>query len=176
MSKLRKILLQIDQNDLADFRIKWHKKQKGICPILKQEIPYNKIAVDHKHKRKKDPIGVNGGGLIRGVVQIQANALEGKIINNFKRLGLEKFITLPEFLRNLADYLDHPPIPQIYIHPNEKEKILKIKKNWFNKINKQYQEKYPGKKPLKYPKSGKMTKILHRVCHDLESKPEYKKG
>ena len=175
LQRRKKTLIQIPQNEKADFRIKWHRKQNGICPILRKEVPYDKIALDHKHKRKGDPAGPNGDGLCRGVVQLQANALEGKIINNFKRLGLEKHIDICSFLRNLADYLEHPPIPQIYIHPNEEKKPPKIKKNWFNKLNKQYRVSYPNRKALEYPKSEKMTKFLFTLCHEFGMQPQYRK-
>lgn len=164
------------QNEKADFRIKWHRNQNGICPILKKEVPYDKIALDHKHKKKSDPAGPNGDGLCRGVVQMQANALEGKIINNFKRLGLEKHIDICSFLRNLADYLEQPPIPQIYIHPNEIKKQPGFKMTWFKKLNKQYREKYPKRKGLHCPKSHKMTKQLWRASEEFDLPPEYKKG
>lgn len=171
----KKRLIQISNKELADFRIHWHRKQGGICPVLKKEVPYDKIALDHKHKKKGDLAGPNGDGLCRGVIQTQVNALEGKIINNFKRLGLEKHIDICSYLRNLADYLEQPPIPQIYIHPKEEKKPAKIKKNWFNKLNRAYREKWPNKKPLEFPKSGKMTKFLYAQCHDLGMQPQYRK-
>ena len=175
LQRRKKKLIQITQNEKTDFRIKWYKQQNGICPILKKKVSFDKVALDHKHKRKNDPVGPNGDGLCRGVIQMQANALEGKIINNFKRLGLEKHIDICSFLRNLADYLEHPPIPQIYIHPDEEKKPLKIKKNWFNKLNKLYQKKYPKRKALVYPKSEKMTKHLKTLCYKFNLPPQYKK-
>ncbi len=162
-------------SDLPIFRKREHDKQNEICPILKIKVPFEDTVIDHKHKNKKDIIGVNGGGLIRGVIQRQANALEGKITNNFKRLGLNKYIKLPDFLRNLADYLENPPIKQIYIHPTEERKMGDLKKNSFKKINKLYQKKYPSRKELSYPKSGKMTKNLRVVYKEFNIKPEFNK-
>lgn len=180
---LKRRLIQIKQIEKTDFRITWHKKQKCICPILKIFVPYDKIALDHKHKRKKDPVGINGSGLIRGVVQIQANALEGKIINNFKRLGLEKHITIESYLRNLADYLEFPPIPQRYIHPNEIKKEPKISRQSFNQLEKVYSKKYPNRKKLKYnytrskkhkPKPNqKLTKTLKKLYAEFNIKPKF---
>jgi len=168
-------LIQLKNKDKATFRERWHYKQNCICPLLKIEVPFDNIALDHKHKRKKDPVGPNGDGLIRGVLHMQANALEGKIINNFKRLGLAKYIELPDFLRNLADYLENPPIPQRYIHPSEQRKPRKIKKSWVNKVNKMYLAKYPTRKPLQYPKSKKLTKVFQELCNEFKIKPEYLK-
>jgi len=168
-------LIQIINKEKTDFRNEWHTKQNKICPLLKKEIPYDNIALDHKHKRKKDPVGPNGDGLIRGVVQMQANALEGKIINNFKRLGLEKYINIVAFLRNLADYLENPPIPQIYIHPNEIKRPRKLAKNWVKKINKMHKKKYPRRKNLTYPKSKKLTKQLEMLSEEFNCEPIYLK-
>ena len=161
--------------DLKSFRNKHHEKQKFICPILKQKIPVDDVVVDHKHKNKNEPIGVDGKGLVRGVIQTQANALEGKISNNFSRYGLIKFISLPEYLRNLADYLENPPVKPIYIHPNEETKEKKLKKNSVKKLNKLYLEKYPNRKPLSYPKSEKLTKNLRIIYKEFGLKPEFRK-
>ena len=176
MLRRKRALIQITNNDKADFRTYWHKKQNSICPLLGVSVPFDNIALDHKHKRKSDPVGINGGGLIRGVVQMQANALEGKIINNFKRLGLEKHIDIVSYLRALADYLEHPPIPQIYIHPDEMKKPPKITKNWFKKLNKEYLLKYPKRKPLVFPGRNKMTNLLVLLSHEFDLPPVYKKG
>ena len=49
------------------------------------------------------------------------------------------------FWGELADYLEKP-------------KPKKLGKRLFNKIAKLYKEEYPNRKPLEYPKSGKLTK------------------
>lgn len=153
-----KKLIQIERKNLPAFREKFHRIQRFMCPLLDVFLPIDQMSVDHKHKRKKDPIGLNGDGLIRGVIQIQANALEGKITNNWKRLGLGKYTTLPVYLRNLADYLENPPIEQRYIHPSEKPKPEKLMKRDFNRVVKYYFDVYPrAKKPPQYPKSGKLS-------------------
>ncbi len=182
-------LIQIERKDLAQFRKRQHIKQIMVCPLLNQAVSHDKTAVDHKHKRKKDPIGIDGDGLIRGVVQIQANALEGKIINNFKRLGLAKFIDLPSFLRNLANYLENPPIEQIYIHPSEKPKVKKLMKRSYNKLATLHKENnafagcsgsgfgFMAPKLPEFPKSGKLTKPLEKLYAIFNLEPEfYMKG
>lgn len=175
LKRRKKKLIQIKGKDLSTFRNRWHYKQNTICPILKVKVPFDKIALDHKHKRKRDPVGPGGDGLIRGVLQIQANALEGKIINNFKRLGLAKYIKLPDLLRNLADYLENPPIPQKYIHPSEEKKPPKLKKTSYNKVAKEFHKKYPSRKSLEYPKSKKLTQPLKKLFKEFNIKPEYLK-
>lgn len=148
--------------------IQW-RKQKKICPILKQEIKYEDCVFDHKHKTKAEVIGEDGKGLLRGVLHFQANSWEGKVTNAFKRYGLHKFdISLPEALRNLADYIENPPMKPEYIHPNERV-FDKIGKRDFNKICKHYFKIYPKRKKLPvYPKSRKMTKELKELFNKVK--------
>jgi len=168
-------LKQIHQKNLAKVRKKWHEDQNMICPLLKQKIPHDKTSVDHLHRKKSEPIGVDGKGLIRGVIHIQANSFEGTIKQAFTKYGLHKFIDLPTFLRNLADYLENPPLGYKYIHPKEKVKPKKLKKTSFNKLNKAYKWAYPYRKPLTYPKSKRLTKKLKGHFDEFKIKPEFLK-
>lgn len=153
-------LIQLKQNDLKPLKQKLHSAQNNICPLLKIKVPLDQMVVDHKHKLKANPAGPNGDGLVRGAIDRFANALEGKITNNWKRMGLGKYTDLPTYLRNLADYLENPPCEQKYIHPSEKPKVKKLGKRVFNKIAKLYAEEYPKRKELTYPKSNKPTKQI----------------
>ena len=155
-----KKLKHLTQAEFVLLRYKQWRKQKGICPILKQKIPYSKAVLDHMHKTQAEALGKDGKGLLRGVLHFQANSWEGKVVNSFKRYGLHKLsIPLTEALRNLADYLDNPPIPPEYVHPSENPKAKKLGKRDFNKICKHYFKIYPKRKKLPvYPKSGKLTK------------------
>ena len=153
-------LIQLKQNDLKPLKQKLHSAQNNICPLLKIKVPFDQMVVDHKHKLKANPAGPNGDGLVRGAIDRFANALEGKITNNWKRMGLGKYTDLPTYLRNLADYLENPPCEQKYIHPSEKPKVKKLGKRVFNKIAKLYKEDNPKRKELVYPKSNKPTKQI----------------
>jgi len=153
-------LIQLKQNDLKPLKQKLHSAQNNICPLLKIKVPLDQMVVDHKHKLKANPAGPNGDGLVRGAIDRFANALEGKITNNWKRMGLGKYTDLPTYLRNLADYLENPPCEQKYIHPSEKPKVKKLGKRVFNKIAKLYKEDNPKRKELVYPKSNKPTKQI----------------
>ena len=153
-------LIQLKQNDLKPLKQKLHSAQNNICPLLKIKVPFDQMVVDHKHKLKANPAGPNGDGLVRGAIDRFANALEGKITNNWKRMGLGKYTDLPTYLRNLADYLENPPCEQKYIHPSEKPKVKKLGKRVFKKIAKLYAEEYPKRKELVYPKSSKPTKQI----------------
>ena len=156
--------IQLEQKDLQDFKQKLHESQQNICPILKMYFPAEQMAVDHKHKRKDDTIGIDGNGLVRGVIMKDANRFEGKVLSYFIRYGLAKYIDLPAYLRNLADYIENPPCEQKYIHPSEKEKIKKLGKRVFNKIKKEYSLRNPKKKELEYPASKKPTKIIKELA------------
>lgn len=165
------ILKYINYNELVVLRKKQWLKQKKICPILKQVIKYEDSCFDHKHKNKAEPLGEDGKGLLRGVLHFQANSWEGKCTNAFQRYGLHKFgISLSEALRNLADYIEHPPMPPEYVHPNERPKAEKIGKRDFNKIIKFYFKLYPKRKKLPvYPKSGKITKELNELLQMVDN-------
>jgi len=167
-------LIQLNQSDSKEFRKKHWLKQNKQCAILKQPIDLKDCTVDHKHKLKAQRAGPNGRGLVRGILHFQANSLEGVIAKKFKRYGLHKFITLPEFLRNMAYYLSDPPIPPKYIHWTEKPKPKKLGKRDYNRIKKYYFQIHPrAKKIPPYPKSGRMTEkweLLLKKANEIHQK------
>lgn len=158
-------LKEITYAEFINLRYEQWEKQHKFCPILKQFIRYEDACFDHKHKTKAEPLGEDGKGLLRGVLHFQANSWEGKVTNAFKRCGLHKFdISLPEALRNLADYIENPPMKPEYIHPNERPKPKKLGKRDFNRIIKYYFQMYPNRRKLpEYPKSGKINKELEKL-------------
>ncbi len=173
--RIKPELIQLNEKDLKKIRTYQYKKQKGICPILRQRISLHEAVLDHKHKKKADPIGVNGDGICRGVLHFQANVMEGKLVKMFVRYGLHKFIELPELLRNIADYIENPPMKPKYIHPNEKPKRKILNKNCFNKLKKAYKLKYPRRKVLAFPKSKTLTKPLVKAFEKCNIEIEYNK-
>lgn len=154
-TKIPKKLIQLKQGkEFKMFRIRQWQKQDKICPVLKKQIKLKEAVMDHKHKLKKEIAGKDGKGLCRGIVHNGVNVIEGKIQNAFLRYGLRDLITVPELLRNLADYIDNPPIKQIYIHPSEKiknkKKVLGILAQ--KRILKYWGVLYPRRKLPKLPK------------------------
>ena len=157
--------------------------QDKFCPILRQQIAYEDAVFDHKHKNKSEPVGEDGKGLLRGVLHFQANSWEGKCANSFKRYGMHKLgISLSEALRNLADYIDNPPLREKIVHPNERPKAKKLLKRDYKRICKYYFEMFPTRRKLPvYPKSGKMNKefrymlewanYLHSLVRGTGTKP-----
>lgn len=156
--------IQLKYKDVKILKEELHKKQSNICPLLGVEFDADEMVLDHKHKRKDDPIGIDGDGLVRGAVHKFANRLEGKVSKFYVRYAFGRHIDLPSLLRNLADYLENPPCDQKYIHPTEKKKEKKLGKRVFNKIKKEYSLRNPKKKELEYPASKKPTKIIKELA------------
>lgn len=168
-------LKEITHKEFKELRHEQWSKQGKFCPILQQRIEYKDAVFDHKHKNKSEKIGEDGKGCLRGVIHSQVNSFEGKVTNSFKRYGLHKFdISLPEVLRNLAGYIENPPMKPEYIHPNERPKAKKLGKRDFNRIIKYYFQMFPRKRKLPlYPKSRKMNKEFEKM---LETANKLHKG
>ena len=158
-------LIQMNEKDKKEFRDQKAREQNYICPICNQKREPSEFVVDHQHKTKAEKNGENGAGLVRGVICFMCNATEGRMLAKFKRSGLNKDISFQDYLRALADYLDQPTTN--YIHPNEKPKERRLMKRPFNKIKKLHDEKYPRRKPLEYPKSGKATKLIKELSEEF---------
>jgi hypothetical protein len=152
-------LILLTQAKLDELRKKQYKKQNGKCAITGLPYDYKDCVFDHKHKRKTDPLGgPEGLGLLRGVIGKNVNTFEGRIYKNFKRYGLSEDIELPDLLRRIADYLENPPMPQIYVHPKERPKRIKLSKLDYWVICRFWFLEHPRKRTLpKYPKDGIQT-------------------
>lgn len=166
----------IKPQELNALRAKLHEEQDEICPILKLKLPIESMVLDHEHrKNRQQPIGENGAGLIRGVIQRHANALEGKISNAWRRYGMDRYdITISDFLRNLADYLDRPNTDIIY--PSELPRPKIIKKSCYNKLVKAIdgKQKIPDYRvDGKGNNKQKMTKSFEKLFVKYEIEVEY---
>jgi len=167
------MLEELKNKDLKALKEKWHTEQNNICPILKQEFLLEEMVLDHQHKLKAEEPDESGKGICRGSIQRFANALEGKIVNNFKRMGLGKFIDLPTFLRNLADYLEENHIQDEikYIHPTEVRREPKMSKRNYKKLAKEYHLSGKKAKFPEFPKSGKVTVKLRSLFKEFDIPP-----
>ena len=136
-------LYYMTQSELKKLREYFAKDNKIFCPILKKEIDLEKSVVDHQHKLKSEEPDKDKGQ-VRALLEFRTNAIAGKIERLYKRYGFHKEdISLPELLRNIADYLENEPIKfkkdnkEVYlIHPNEVPKRKKVKKRDLNLIKK----------------------------------------
>lgn len=165
----------VKPTELTALRTKLHSEQNNICPLLGIELPLEDIVIDHQHrKNQQQPIGEEGAGLIRGAIQRQANALEGKITNNWRRYNMDRFeVPLPVFLRNLADYLERENTN--LIHPSELPKIPILKKSSYNQLVKAVngQQKVPPYRIVNDKPKQKMTKPLKALFEKYDIKYEF---
>ncbi len=164
---------QFKQKDLKPLRAKMHKQQGGVCPVLGIKVSLEDTVCDHCHANKAYVTNPKHSTLIRGIIQRYANSFEGKVVNTFIRMGLFKYgVSLVDVLRNLADYLENPPLVKYeWIHPSEKEKPRLLKKSSYNKLVKLSKKKVPP-----YPKSKKLTVPLREAYITAGLEPEYYKG
>jgi len=170
------MFIYLKQKDLKQLREQIWLENNKICPLLNIEIPLNKAVVDHIHKLKNEEISEQKG-TIRNVIEFRANAIEGKITNIWKRyFGSDESkhpISLPQFLRNLADYLEkgaYQKDGKYYVHPTE-IKNEKISKRQYNKLKKAYEQSNKKKKFPEFPKTGKLTKPLEKLFKEFEINP-----
>lgn len=168
-------LIEMKQKEISLLKEKLHKKNNGICPLLDIEVPLEKMALDHIHKLKAEQPSPQKG-TVRNAIEFRANAMEGKITNNWKRyFGADESnhpISLPDFLRNLADYLEAGAYEDedgmYYVHPTEVEKPKNVSKRQYNKLKKVYDKRaqFP-----EYPKSKKLTKKLEFLFKEYDISP-----
>jgi hypothetical protein len=164
------VLVQLKQKDLKVIREKWVQEQDGYCPLFGKQYPAEDFVVDHLHKLKSQDPDESGKGICRGATHFQANSIEGKISNAFKRYGGDKHIDLITFLRNLADYLEYNKSndQEKYIHPSEKPKALKLMKSSYNSL-----VKAVGTKQKIPPYNGKFTKKLQSLYEKYSVIPSF---
>lgn len=173
-------LTQLKTKDIKYLREKWYNEQEGVCPILGQPFELSCSVLDHQHKLKDELPDLSGKGICRGILHRSANSFEGKVLNSFKRLGLNKFIELPELLRNLAMYLENNKITDEseikYIHPTEEPKKQKLTKSSYNKLHKVLKQQNTvlennNKKPkniIKYSTNYNKTLEKLFIKHNIE--------
>lgn len=157
--------MQLKHKHIKEVREWMLIEQAYKCPLCGYPIDPSDSALDHQHRTKLETIGVDGAGLVRGVLHRNCNSVEGQMLGKFKRSGV-KDIKFSDFLRNLAEYYDETNYN--LIHPNERKEPTKMGKRIFNRISVAYRMKYPKRKPLEYPKSGLLTKKFADLIEELE--------
>ena len=75
---------ELKQKDILPLKAKLHKQNNGKCPLLGITVDLSNMTLDHIHKLKSESYAVDKG-TIRNAIEFRANALEGKITNNWKR-------------------------------------------------------------------------------------------
>ena len=160
-------LRRLKTTEVKDFKLELLKKQGFKDAITGKPLKPENSVLDHQHRGKKtDEIGVDGAGLIRGVLDNQINCAEGKIFNAMKRYcGITTNAERIEFLEKLVEYYKKGTLP--VIHPTEKMPEPKVSKKNYNKLKKEFVLKYPKKKFPEYPRSGKITKVLEKLFQEF---------
>ena len=85
--------MYLSANKVKEYR---DKNRPRFCPIL--HVPFTRPTLDHDHQT----------GLVRGVIDLNANNLIGAIENKFLSYCSGNKKDLPQVLRNIADYLEKP--------------------------------------------------------------------
>lgn len=154
--------IQLKTSDIKTIKQELLEKQGFKDAITGKDLDEEHAVLDHQHKlRKAQPIGEDGAGLVRGVLDRQVNVAEGKICNALRRYcGICTVQERVDFLEKLAYY--YRSCKTNYIHPSERAPEPKVSKREYNKRKKMYESKINKKFP-EYPKSGKMTKELAKV-------------
>lgn len=150
-------LRQLKTTEVKQLRHQLLTEQGGRCPLCGTVI--TEPCLDHQHKRRKaDPVGPDGAGLVRGVLCRDCNALEGRIWNAMTRhLQPRTVQDRVRWLQNLISYYNKPASNIIY--PGEAPRQRLSRRN-FNTLKKAYAADHPKAKPLTYPRSGYITKTL----------------
>lgn len=168
-------LKQLNGSDIPAIRESILKEQNGKCAICGEEITESSgTSLDHQHKRSSDENGIDGNGLIRGVLCRECNVLEGKIWNNTSRYKQPKNVQERiEFLMKLVSYYEKGTYA--LIHPSEKPKEKIVSKRNYNKLKKLYnidiKEGNKKRKFPEYPKSKKITLGLMKLFEEYDISP-----
>lgn len=162
---------QLKQSDIAPLRERLLKEQDGKCLLSGKVITEcNGNSLDHQHKFKYQENVIDGNGLIRGVLSMEMNLLEGKIWNNMDRfLNPKSVAERIQFLKDLIVFYERENLP--FIHPDEKPDEPIVSKRNYNKLAKAYKLSLAKKKFPPYPKSKKLTKELASLFELFEIEP-----
>ena len=162
-------LIQLKAKDVTKIRNNILREQNGCCALCIRGINATTgISLDHQHKNKKtDCNGIDGAGLVRGVLCRDCNVWEGKIWNNTKRYRQQKTVKdRIDMLKSLISYYEKGTYN--YIHHTEKEQEPNVSKQNYNKLKKIYNGK---KKFPEYPKSKKLTNALKELFNKYNIEP-----
>lgn len=161
---------RLKSSEIKEFKLELLQKQGNVDAIThKPLLPENSV-LDHQHRlNKSQPIGEDGAGLIRGVLDNNVNMCEGKIFNAMRRYcGIKTTDERIEFLQQLIEYYKSGTLD--VVHPSEKLPTPKVSKKNYNKLKKEFAKKYTKKFP-EYPKSGKLTKDLDKYFKEFNIEP-----
>ena len=111
--------------DIKRIRQLLYKEQNGLCALTKLPVEFSSTHTDHAHDSEQ---------LVRGALHKAANMALGKVENIAVRYLYWYPYTLPEFLRQVADYLEREQDTR-FRHTDWQKRV----KTMFNKLNAQQQ-------------------------------------
>ena len=161
-------IVQLEAKDVAATRDRILGAQGGCCAICGDKISVKSGAcLDHQHKLKKDVPGIDGGGLVRGVLCRSCNTWEGKVWNSATRFKKPSSVAERiKLVESLLAYYESGTWP--LIHPREKPREPNVSKSQYNKLKKLY----GGKKVFPpYPASKKLGKRLGELFSEYGVSP-----
>lgn len=115
------------QADIKRIRQLLYEEQQGLCALTKLPVEFSSTHTDHAHDSEQ---------LVRGVLHKAANMSLGKIENIAVRYLYWYPYTLPEFLRQVADYLEKEKDTR-YRHVDWQKRVRVM----YNKLNAKQQNK-----------------------------------
>ena len=115
------------QADIKRIRQLLYEEQQGLCALTKLPVEFSSTHTDYAHDSEQ---------LVRGVLHRAANMSLGKIENIAVRYLYWYPYTLPEFLRQVADYLEKEKDTR-YRHVDWQKRVRVM----YNKLNAQQQNK-----------------------------------
>lgn len=115
------------QADIKRIRQLLYEEQQGLCALTKLPVEFKDVHLDHAHDSEQ---------LVRGVLHKAANMSLGKIENIAVRYLYWYPYTLPEFLRQVADYLEKEKDTR-YRHVDWQKRVRVM----YNKLNAKQQNK-----------------------------------
>ena len=139
------------------------KHQNGICTICGN--PPTRPVLDHSHKKR-----IGGSSLCRGVLCANCNSYLGVIENRAQRYGFQQD-KLVSILMKIAGYLSQDHYQ--YIHPTERPKSPKLRKDSYNKLLKLIKKSKVNTKVPTY--TGNCTKPLMELFKKYKIVPEFYK-
>lgn len=115
------------QADIKRIRQLLYEEQQELCALTKLPVEFKDVHLDHAHDSEQ---------LVRGVLHKAANMSLGKIENIAVRYLYWYPYTLPEFLRQVADYLEKEKDTR-YRHTDWQKRVRVM----YNKLNAKQQNK-----------------------------------
>lgn len=154
----------ISSGKLAEFRKEQWEKQNGICPVTGKYMDFDDCVVDHLHKKKSEKLGINGKGMVRGVIHRNVNSAEGSAHSSYVRRGVSSLMGYADYLIALGNFIKNPPLSHLnLVHPTEAPKMDTFGKREFKRLIKYWPQMYPKRKLPVWKDKGRNGKVTGKM-------------